>query len=208
MTFGGGDNSVQATDAPLTAEEVKYAVMIDAGSSGSRVYIYQWPTSDADTIYRDIRSVTNAAGDPQVLKIEPGLSSYRDHPQAAVDAFRPLISFASKNIPREKHHETPLYVLATAGMRMLREADRKQIFESVREGRFHSLFFVHMSGLFHLHMCLSTANMFDFLFIPCKIFSMSHAECPILQKAATHNNPHDFSLMSHAFQLLVIHGLK
>lgn len=42
-------------------------------------------------------------------------------PDKASDYLQPLLSFAAARIPREKHRETPLYILCTAGMRLLPE---------------------------------------------------------------------------------------
>ena len=50
-----------------------------------------------------------------------GLSSFEKNPDAASDHIKELLSFAALYIPREKHAETSLYVMATAGMRMLPE---------------------------------------------------------------------------------------
>ncbi len=50
-----------------------------------------------------------------------GLSSYADTPGTASTYLLPLLNFAAKHIPEEKHKETPLYIMATAGLRMLPE---------------------------------------------------------------------------------------
>ena len=51
---------------------------------------------------------------------------------AASDYIRPLLEFASDNIPQTKHKETPLYILATAGMRLLPKAQQEAILEDLR----------------------------------------------------------------------------
>ena len=50
-----------------------------------------------------------------------GLSSFENNPDAASDHIKELLLFAARYIPEEKHAETSLYVMATAGMRMLSE---------------------------------------------------------------------------------------
>lgn len=42
-------------------------------------------------------------------------------PEKASDYIHPLLSFAAQHIPKNKHQETPLYILCTAGMRILPE---------------------------------------------------------------------------------------
>ena len=49
-----------------------------------------------------------------------------------MEYIQPLLEFASKNIPQEHHKETPLYILATAGMRLLPKEDREPILSNLR----------------------------------------------------------------------------
>lgn len=50
-----------------------------------------------------------------------GISEYATTPGKASDYMYPLLSFAAEHIPKAKHQETPLYILCTAGMRVLPE---------------------------------------------------------------------------------------
>lgn len=50
-----------------------------------------------------------------------GISEYATTPGMASDYMYPLLSFAAEHIPKAKHQETPLYILCTAGMRVLPE---------------------------------------------------------------------------------------
>ena len=49
----------------------------------------------------------------------PGLSDLANNPSQASEYLQPLLDYAAKHIPTEKHRESPLYIMATAGMRML-----------------------------------------------------------------------------------------
>jgi Golgi nucleoside diphosphatase len=53
------------------------------------------------------------------MNLFPGLSNFEDDPDKASDHIKELLLFAQDFIPKHKHRETPLYVLATAGMRMI-----------------------------------------------------------------------------------------
>ena len=58
-----------------------------------------------------------------VLNLPPsGLSEYEQNPEDASDHIKKLLVFAQDYIPKEKHKETPLYIFATAGMRMIPKA--------------------------------------------------------------------------------------
>ncbi|ESO90324.1 hypothetical protein LOTGIDRAFT_123541 [Lottia gigantea] len=99
-----------------------YGIVIDCGSSGSRVYVYSWPTHSGNPHdLLNMNQLTDQDGHLISKKVSPGLSSYADKPSEASEYIRPLLDYAAKYIPREKHKETPLYILATAGMRLITE---------------------------------------------------------------------------------------
>lgn len=109
-----------ATD--LQDESLHYGVVIDCGSSGSRVYVYFWPKHDP--LSKDllqIQQVVDKDLKPVIKKVTPGLSSYAEKPAEASDHLKPLLKYAADRVPKHKHKETPLYIMATAGMRMLTE---------------------------------------------------------------------------------------
>ena len=55
-----------------------------------------------------------------------------DKPFATSEYLDPLLQFAAKHVPSSKHAETPLYILATAGMRLLSKADQESILDDLR----------------------------------------------------------------------------
>lgn len=122
---------------PMTNSEssdtYEYAILIDAGSSGSRVFIYTWPphNGDANELLQ-IRPLRQDDGEPVVKKIEPGLSSVASQPWKASDYIHPLLDFAVSHIPSSKHKTTPLYILATAGLRLLDADIQTAILEDLR----------------------------------------------------------------------------
>lgn len=110
-----------------------YGIVIDCGSSGSRVFIYYWPphNGNPDELLQ-IKQMKDPRGNPVRMKIKPGISSQVNQPSQASSYIDPLLSFAAQQIPEHKHKETPLYVLATAGMRMLSTADQESILDDLR----------------------------------------------------------------------------
>jgi Golgi nucleoside diphosphatase len=46
----------------------------------------------------------------------------------------PLLEFAERHIPADKWSETPLYILATAGMRLLDKDKQEAIIRNLRQG--------------------------------------------------------------------------
>ncbi|NWY95147.1 ENTP4 diphosphohydrolase, partial [Loxia curvirostra] len=61
----------------------------------------------------------------------PGISEFASSPEQVSDYIAPLLSFAARHVPRSKHRETPLYILCTAGMRILPQSQQKAILEDL-----------------------------------------------------------------------------
>ena len=57
----------------MNLSDYSYGIVIDCGSSGSRVYVYQWPPHTGHTNdLLHIEPVLDEDGEDVVLKIEPG----------------------------------------------------------------------------------------------------------------------------------------
>src|SRR5271154_4686197 len=106
---------------------VQYALMIDAGSTGSRIHVYKFhncfeaPTLEHETFEQ----------------IKPGLSSYANSPEKAAESLDELLDIAVAEIPKELQSCTPLAIKATAGLRLLGEAQSRAILDAVAK-RIHS----------------------------------------------------------------------
>lgn len=65
-------------------------------------------------------------------KISPGVSTYENKVgQVWSDHYHDLIEFAQGLVPRHKHGETPIFVLATAGMRMVPQKKQKKLLKEI-----------------------------------------------------------------------------
>ncbi|CAG9791627.1 unnamed protein product [Diatraea saccharalis] len=91
-----------------------YAVIIDAGSSGSRVLAYKFRVPFTVFGQANLDLV-----EEYFEQSKPGLSSYADDPAKGADTIVQLIKKAEFLIPAEKRRGTPLIVRATAGLRLL-----------------------------------------------------------------------------------------
>uniref|UniRef100_A0A674HUC4 Ectonucleoside triphosphate diphosphohydrolase 8 n=1 Tax=Taeniopygia guttata TaxID=59729 RepID=A0A674HUC4_TAEGU len=104
---------IPAKDAVLPTR-IKYGLVFDAGSTHTSLYIYRWPADkENDTGIVSQVEACSVAG--------PGISSYADDPAGAGAGLKPCLDRAMKIVPAEQQRETPTYLGATAGMRLLRE---------------------------------------------------------------------------------------
>ncbi|KAF8465236.1 nucleoside phosphatase family-domain-containing protein [Kalaharituber pfeilii] len=101
---------------------VQYALMVDAGSTGSRIHVYRFNNcGDTPELESEVFNIT-----------QPGLSAYPDDPEAAAASLDVLLDVAVKSVPQSLKSCTPIAVKATAGLRLLGEKKSEKILEAVR----------------------------------------------------------------------------
>nr|XP_025969596.1 ectonucleoside triphosphate diphosphohydrolase 2-like [Dromaius novaehollandiae] len=102
---------VSTKDVPTTPLGTKYGIVLDAGSSHTILFIYQWSANKANNtgVIRECSSCTVQG---------PGVSNYSDS-QKVGKSLKPCLHWAQREIPAEQHSQTPLYLGATASMRQL-----------------------------------------------------------------------------------------
>ncbi|XP_028319340.1 ectonucleoside triphosphate diphosphohydrolase 2-like isoform X2 [Gouania willdenowi] len=99
----------------ITTEDVKkvpvfiYGIVLDAGSSHTALYIYKW-----------LSDKQNGTG--VVTQHSGGISSYVGQQGAAGRSLEACLNQAVDDIPKETHTHTPVYLGATAGMRLLQKS--------------------------------------------------------------------------------------
>lgn len=115
-------------------KEQQYAVILDAGSTGSRVLAYAFHLN-----YMDGRLVL----DSELFKeVKPGLSSFADEPQKGAAKIVDLLDEAKRFIPAHYWPSTPVVLKATAGLRLLDAQKADNILNTVRESIQQSGFLV------------------------------------------------------------------
>ncbi|TKA83178.1 hypothetical protein B0A55_00716 [Friedmanniomyces simplex] len=113
-----------------------YGVILDAGSSGSRVYIYRWLNAQAARATGD---ATALASLPEIKtkkkwnkKVHPGISTFGTKPErVGPDHLKDLVNFAQEHVPKDEVENTPIFLLATAGMRLLPDEQRTAVLEEI-----------------------------------------------------------------------------
>ncbi|BAE56862.1 nucleoside phosphatase [Aspergillus flavus] len=106
---------------------IQYALMIDAGSQGSRIHVYRFnncgPTPELE--HEEFEQTEKRKGGS-------GLSSYKEDAEGAAKSLDPLMQVAMRTVPEEYKSCSPVAVKATAGLRMLGPEMSQNILEAVR----------------------------------------------------------------------------
>ncbi|GLD70203.1 ectonucleoside triphosphate diphosphohydrolase 3 [Lates japonicus] len=111
---------------------LEYGIVIDSGSSRSNVYLYEWPgEKQNETGIVTEKLNCRVAGD--------GISEMKVDPKKDAESWKSFQACMDKiinAIPTYKHKTTPLFLGATAGMRLLHEKDQQrsnEILASLRD---------------------------------------------------------------------------
>ncbi|KAL1887737.1 Guanosine-diphosphatase [Sporothrix stenoceras] len=107
---------------------VQYVLMIDAGSTGSRIHVYKFNNCGAtpeleSEIFKQTKKVEGRSS---------GLSAYPDDPEGAARSLDPLLEEAMREVPDKLKGCTPIAVKATAGLRLLGPEKSQRILDAVR----------------------------------------------------------------------------
>jgi guanosine-diphosphatase len=105
-----------------TLQLIQYAIVIDAGSTGSRIHVYKFNNCGP----------TPALEYETFKAIQPGLSSFARDPTAAAASLDPLMEEAVRVVPKSLQKCTPVEVKATAGLRLLPGKEGEDILDEVR----------------------------------------------------------------------------
>lgn len=119
-----------------------YTVVVDCGSTGTRVNVYEWKTRGVETgnlpvlvgSYPDNStksSLWKSSCQYHCLQTEPGLDKFVGNASGVRASLEPLILWAEWLVPLERQEETPIFVLATAGLRRLTVEDARWVLDDV-----------------------------------------------------------------------------
>lgn len=115
-------------------KQTKYAVVFDAGSTGTRVNAFEFHASQSNKLILDKEFF---------FPVQPGLSSYHAEPDKAAASIEMLLVEVRTFVPEEFRASTPLVLKATAGLRMLEPNEAQNLLNTVRDVLLNSEFLVH-----------------------------------------------------------------
>ena len=119
---GGGAHNILCDGLP------PYVVFVDAGSTGCRAHTFQvvpgeLPAFALRTMGKKVKGITPLAS----------LAGKTD--EQITEALVPMLTKALEKVPEQHRHDTPLYVWATAGMRVLKDHQQDQLWAVRRRRR-------------------------------------------------------------------------
>lgn len=104
---------------------VQYVLMIDAGSTGSRIHVYKFnncgPIPELEK--EEFKMTEKSVG---------GLSAFKNDPVAAAKSLDPLLAVAMEHVPDALKKCSPVAVKATAGLRLIGKELADAILAEVR----------------------------------------------------------------------------
>ena len=131
-----------------------YAIVFDAGSSHTEMFVYDWPADKSHGL-----GTTSAVNEFFVCQLEriiindpikrnrsikfKAISDFEENLNLLQDYFRPCLDQAILKIPSNRHKFTPIFLGATAGMRLARlhnKTKARQTLETIREIFSHTPF--------------------------------------------------------------------
>lgn len=128
-----------------TSEMMYFTVVVDCGSTGTRVSVYEWMLKGG-LIYRDLPILIHAYPDNATnapsrkdscqyhcMQTEPGLDKFVGNSSRVRASLEPLIIWAEQWVPTERRGDTPIFVLATAGLRRLPWKDARRVLDDVED---------------------------------------------------------------------------
>lgn len=120
-----GSKAIDSIAFSFNVQKPFYVVIIDAGSTGSRVLAFSFHTSIMNG---------NIVLDSELFHQEkPGLSSFANKPSDGMKSLEILLEKAKSVIPQSEWAHTPLFMKATAGLRLLPEQKANGILEECKK---------------------------------------------------------------------------
>lgn len=104
----------------------QYIIIIDAGSSGSRLHLFAYQrNANAIASLQKIQEIKQ-------IRINPGLSDVATKPENITAYLNQLFTPIAPLLTAQEKQKTPVYLLGTAGFRVLDTTKQKILFTSIR----------------------------------------------------------------------------
>ncbi|KAH9309143.1 hypothetical protein KI387_037054, partial [Taxus chinensis] len=124
-----------------STEASHFSIVLDCGSTGTRIHVYEWVQNDGKgheklpMVLHPFPQLDDSKTGQQNgrayhrMETEPGFDKLLHNESGLRAAIKPLLQWAEKQIPAHAHRNTPLFLLATAGLRRLPMSDSEWILD-------------------------------------------------------------------------------
>ncbi|KAL5544146.1 hypothetical protein UlMin_007930 [Ulmus minor] len=142
LLFLGAHLGFQPGEGGVVSKGSYFSVVVDCGSTGTRLNVYEWVGMGRNE--RDLPILFHSYPDNSTksslwksyckyhcMQTKPGLDKFVGNSSGVRLSLEPLISWAEHIVPLERHSSTPIFVLATAGLRRLGVEDARQVLVDV-----------------------------------------------------------------------------
>ncbi|KAL5724284.1 apyrase [Ranunculus cassubicifolius] len=123
----------------LSREASRYYVVLDCGSTGTRVYVYESSVEHKNdgslpfvlrSLPKESQGTSQGGRAYQRMETEPSLDKLVHNVSGLRGALRPLLQWAEEKIPEKAHKDTSLFLYATAGVRRLPDPHSKWLLKN------------------------------------------------------------------------------
>jgi len=122
LSRGGGGQGLRGSSEAGSY----YSVVIDAGSTGSRVHVFRFNQGTGE--------LQDVNGEPSLFKQnKPGMSTCAGNRTCLTEHLTPLLAAAADAVPVEQRVATPIALRATAGLRMLPGDQAEVLLQGARD---------------------------------------------------------------------------
>lgn len=114
-----------------TVERTDYGIILDAGSTSTKAYIYQW-RHKTETFIPFVSLAKSDSDVPFTYSATPGMISLLPNYTHVGDYLEPILSWASSLIPKHSISSTPIFLQGTGGFRQLPELSCNALLTAAR----------------------------------------------------------------------------
>ncbi|XP_055018376.1 ectonucleoside triphosphate diphosphohydrolase 6 isoform X4 [Boleophthalmus pectinirostris] len=105
---------------------VQFGIMFDAGSTGTRVHVFKFRVDHNKSRVPELL-------DESFKAFSPGLSAFAEDPPQSRAGLLQLLDFAKTKVPVQIQESTPVFLKATAGLRLLKGDQAQRLLDQVRQ---------------------------------------------------------------------------
>ncbi|XP_025104325.1 ectonucleoside triphosphate diphosphohydrolase 5-like isoform X3 [Pomacea canaliculata] len=120
-----GDSAADNSQTTTPGDTPFYGVMLDAGSSSTKVKIFTYTKGKLPTLIPSVQLLVTKT-------VPPGLSDFISKLDELPNYLNGTLQIAAQYVPVSQQASSPVYLMATAGLRKLNEEDANQLLSAIR----------------------------------------------------------------------------